>query len=316
MEVARALFIGLLATALAGGAGGKLELRGRLEPVPPPASVALQGSDFPYRADTLSDLGGRFRFRSLDPGTYTVIVFLPGRGEVRRTVSITPSHADRRGRIAVTIPFDPSGEGIEAAGTVSARQLQIPGRAWSEFRKAQDRLRERDEEGANRHLLKAVEIAPGFVEAWNNLGTNAYQTRRYEDAEKYFREALRWEPGAYSPVVNLGGTLLSLKRYEEALPYNRHAVEQRPDEALPHSQIGLNYLHLGDDEKALRHLKEARRIDPSHFSFPQLNLALIYTRRGEREAAIGELEDFLARHPDSGNAPAARKWIEALREAR
>ena len=215
-----ALFVGLAMALSTPGAERKLELRGQIEPRPEQyASVTLHGSDFPFNAQTLSDSKGRFRFRKVDPGLYTVIVFLPGRGTVRRTIVVSESLADEEGRVTIMFPYQPAGESLEASGTVSVRELSIPGKARKEYSRAQKALNKRDIESAIGHLEKAVEIAPNFVSAWNNLGTIAYQTARYADAERYFRTALRYEPGAYTPVVNLGGALLSLRQYDEALKY-------------------------------------------------------------------------------------------------
>ena len=302
---------GFLLAATAAAADVRLELRGRIQPPPGEfAAVTLHGSDFPFNAQTHSDTSGRFRFRKLEPGQYVVIVALPARGEVRRTIVVTPGVADRRGRIEVTVPFEPSGEALQNSATIDYRRLTIADRARSEFDKARSRLGKRDVDGAIRHLEKAVAISPHFVEAWNSLGTIAYQTGRYADAERYFRTALGYDPNDYSPLVNLGGALLSLQRPRDALPYNEQAVALRPDEALAHSQLGLNWFLLGDDEKARRHLEEARRIDPSHFSHPQITLARIHISRGAWAEARRELEDFLKRHPDATNARAARQWIE------
>ena len=41
------------------------------------------------------------------------------------------------------------------------------------------------------------------------------------------------------------------------------------------------------------------RVDPSHFSKPQLFLADIYLRRGDRRAAAEALKDYLERRPDA-----------------
>lgn len=302
----------VLVTAFA--AGRKLELRGRIEPPPGPAIVMLHGNDFPYSANTLSDSSGRFKFKKLEAGAYTVLVFLPGRGEVRRTVVLSPSLADAKGRVSVTVPFHPSGESIERSNAVSVRELSIPKRARREYAAADKRLHKHDVEGAKRHLQRAVEIAPNYVAAWNHLGTIAYLSGRYEQAAKYFREALKHEPGAYSPVVNLGGALLTLRKFHEALPYNQYAYAQRPGDALANSQLGKNYFYLGEEEKALKYLKAAKRIDPDHFSRPQLTLAQIYLDRRENEKAARELEDFLARHPDDDSAAAVRRLLVRIRK--
>ncbi len=292
---------------------GRYEIRGRVVPAPGKfAHVVLHGSDFPFEADENVSPNGRFRFKGLEAGQYTVIVSVPGRGQVRRSVPISENLTDSAGRIEVIIPFQVSGEALEAAVTVSARELSIPDRAKDEWERAQKRLNRRDVKGAIKHLEKAVEIAPRFVTAWNNLGTIAYQSGRYADAEKYFRTALGHEPGNYTPVVNLGGALLSQGRFQEALEYNELAFELRPTEALSNAQLGLNWYHLGNLDKAIEYLTRARRIDPNHFSHPQIVLAEIYAERGETEKAAEQLHDFLNRHPDSPRAEIARRWLEKM----
>jgi tetratricopeptide (TPR) repeat protein len=167
--------------------------------------------------------------------------------------------------------------------------------------------------GAEKHLRRAVELAPNYAQAWNHLGTIAYQTRRYEEAEKLFRRALEADQEAYEPLVNLGGVLVTLDRYDEAWKYNLHAVLRRPQDALAQSQMGMTYFGLKRLDLAEKYLLEAVRLDAGHFSHPQLLLAEIYLRRGRRAAAAGVLEDFLKRHPDWPQAEKLRDTIAELR---
>ena len=182
-----------------------------------------------------------------------------------------------------------------------------------EYRRAQDCLGRQDIDGAVRRLNKAVEISPQYAAAWNQLGTIAYQTRRYQDAEQYFREALKQDPEAYAPLVNLGGALLALNRIEESLPVNQAAVKANPGDALAHSQLGKSYFYLGKFDDAETYLKRAEAIDPGHFSYPQVILIEIYMRRNQVPAAIAEMEEFLKLHPDSDWAPGIRKALETAR---
>jgi tetratricopeptide (TPR) repeat protein len=82
------------------------------------------------------------------------------------------------------------------------------------------------------------------------------------------------------------------------LLFNRRAVEDRPDDALANAQLGMTYFKLDQFDQAEQYLLAAERLDPAHFSQPQLFLAEIYVRRGNRSAAIRELRDLLALRPD------------------
>lgn len=306
----------LLLTLAAGAAERTLELHGQIEPAPGRASVTLDAALGSFTTSTVSDARGRFKFKKLQPGPYSVTVFITGAGVSRRTVEVTPSLADAKGRVHAVIPFNPSpvsaGRLAARRNTVSVSELSIPDRAKREYDEAQQKLGSNDVEGAVRHLKRAVEIAPDYMMAWNNLGTIAYHARRFEDAETYFRKALEARPGAFPPAVNLGGVLLYTGKHEEALKFNQYAVETRPRDALANSQLGMTYFLLKQDDQALRYLNAARELDPSHFSNPQLLMAEIHIRRRERIPAIKELKEFLSLHPDSPEAPKVRGFLERL----
>ncbi len=288
------------------------EIRGTLVPATQ-ASVALHGSTSPFHASTLAGSDGRFRFRNIQQGTYTLIIFVPGQGETRKTISVGPSTADRKGRIEIAVRLEESRMTPDRSGVVSVRELAIPQKAREEYRNASRRLEARDVAGAIACLERAVEIAPQFAAAWNFLGTIAYQTKRYADAEKYFLRALEADANAYEPVVNLGGVYVTIGRFDEAWKYNLNAVLRRPNDALAQSQMGMTYFGLGRYDLAEKYLLEALRLDPAHFSHPQLTLAEIYARRGEEARAADLLEDFLRRHPDNPARESIRAVISKLR---
>jgi tetratricopeptide (TPR) repeat protein len=291
------------------------ELTGRLEP-PAADRVFLHGATAPFESSTVSGPDGRFQFGKLPAGTYTLVISTAARGEAVQTVELSPGTVDSKGRLDLVLRIDDSrleSDGGRATGaTVSATVLSIPDRATKEYEEAQRCLSRRESDCASAHLLRAVQLAPRFTAAWNQLGTVAYQTHQYSDAESDFRKALEADPEAFAPLINLGGVLLNLRRPREALGYNQSAVGRRPNDALANSQLGLSYFYLNQPDLAEKFLKIAVRLDPTHFSHPQLTLAEIYRGRGDRTAALEMLRDFLKRHPDSPQAADVRREIAEL----
>ena len=303
-----------LAGTLAAAKKQGFELRGKIEPPPGPAVVVLSSTTTPFRARTPADSGGEFSFKKLDPGSYKIWVFAPGAGEVEQTVDVGPSTANKRRRMEIVVPFtSPEIAALAGRHPVGVRDPALPNDAKLDLVDARRLLANKDTEGAIGRLQHAVEIAPQFAAAWNELGTVAYLTKRYADAEGYFRKALDKDPGAFDPIVSLGGVLLNLGRPQEALKYNTFALGERPKDALANAQMGMNYFLLGDYDSAIPLLKDAKRHDAAHFSYPQLYLADIYTRRGDTQAAIAELGDFLLRHPDAAEVPKVKEQIARLR---
>jgi tetratricopeptide (TPR) repeat protein len=182
-----------------------------------------------------------------------------------------------------------------------------------EYLEAQKDLAKHDAESAVKRLERAVALAPQFAVAWNELGTIAYRTRKFLRAEECFREALAQDADMFEPLVNLGGVLIDLRKLDEAMDYNLRAVLTRPNDALANVQLGMTYFQLGSFDLAQKYLERARRLDPAHFSKPQLLLAEIHLRRGERREAAEVLEEFLKLHPDYPQAAKMRRTIEELR---
>ena len=293
------------------------ELSGQTAP-PFGARVTLFGTATPFSATALMDVTGRFHFKKLRPGLYTLSIFSRRRGEARLTVEIGPASANAKGRVSVRLELQDSDFVFAATANralVPARQLAIPGAAQRDYEDAQKDLHRHDQEAAVKRLERAVERAPQFSAAWNSLGVIAYQTRQYARAEQCFRNAMDADPRAFEPLVNLGGVMVSLHKLDEAMEYNLKAVLQRPNDALANAQLGMTYFMLARYDLASQYLERTREIDPANMTYPQLMLFQIHIRRGERGAAALDLEDFLARHPDWPQAGKVRETIEGLRAA-
>jgi Tfp pilus assembly protein PilF len=74
----------------------------------------------------------------------------------------------------------------------------------------------------------------------------------------------------------------------------------------------MSFFETGDLDQAETYLKTAVRLDPAHFSHPQLILAEIYRKRGDLPAARAALNSFLELHPDSPEAAGIRQKMASL----
>lgn len=296
-----------------------LELQGKITGAGSPRSlrVNLFAVEAPYVESAEVNRAGEFRFRSLAPGNYTVAVVRNGLGEVRRTVVVSAAVADPSGVVHASIPYTSSEAAAEPnGGVVSVHQLSIPGNAAAKYADAQKRLAAHDPQGAVRLLDEAVAIAPEFSSAWNALGVIAFQTGDDDRAETLFHKALAADPDSFEPMVNLGGVLLKENSAVDALQFNRRAVQNRPGDALANAQLGMNYFKLDQFDQAEQYLLAAKRLDPAQFYQPQIFLAEIYIRRGNRSAAIKELEDVLALRPDGPLSDSIRHNLAQLSASR
>jgi predicted Zn-dependent protease len=303
-----AFVLALACAGFAAESGETFEVRGEVLPHAA-AAVTLQSVPDPFATTSMTGGNGKFRFRDVPAGLYTVSAYVPGRGETRLTIDVGPGTADKKRRVLVTINSEGATLTRESGAVVSARELRIPDSARREYEEASRNVAARDFDGAIAHLEKAVEIEPHFAAAWNHLGTIAYKSQRYDDAATYFRKGIEADPDAYEPVVNLGGVLINLGDLQEAWEYNVQAVLRRPNDPLAQSQLGMTYVAMNKLDLAEKHLLEAAKLDPAHFSHPQLHLAEVYYRKNEYRKAADQIEQFLRVHPDY---PTAEKMREAI----
>ncbi len=292
--------------------GQILDHDGKLIRDPEPV-VFLHGGTLPYNNHARVGLDGSFKIQKLLQGSYVLIVAVAGQGEMRQTIEVGPTLADRKGVIREVITFRPvaSRDGVEV---VQKSQLIVPKKAREEVQQSLQALGKNDVESAKKHLLSALDLAPHYAEAWNQLGVIAYQTGDFPAAEQHFRRALNEDPGAYWALVNLGGALLAVGKDAESLEINQRAVKRAPEDALAHSQLGKSYFRLRDFEKAETHLRQAKALDPRHFSSPQVELADLYFVQGRYEERIKELEEYLKYHPDGYFAERVRTLLKEARK--
>ena len=276
------------------------------------AAVILRGNSTPYSSTVWTDYSGKFKFKKLETGSYTLSAQVRHRGEKHMTIEISPSYADRRDRIRQIITVGPatSGNLILRPDVVSLRELSISEKARMQYAEAEKKLSRGELESGIHELEKVVKLAPHFVTAINRLGAVFHLRREYSKAEQCFREALQNDPKAFAPLVNLGGTLLSMEKFQEALEINKHAVETNPLDSLANAQLGMCYVALSEDDKAMGYLIRAKQLDPMNYSYPQLALAEIYRRRGQSESVTQELKEFLKLHPDAPEAKVVQQQID------
>ena len=152
---------------------------------------------------------------------------------------------------------------------------------------------------------RALQLDPGYVKAYDNLGLALDALGRYDEAARSYEEAVRLnrERQAHSPwpAMNLGILLTRLDRLEEAEPLFRESAREDTRFAPAHYQLGLLLEKKGRPADAIAELSQAARLD-AHYPEPQYALARLYRRAGEGPMADRALERFLALKKEKGQA--------------
>jgi superkiller protein 3 len=143
-----------------------------------------------------------------------------------------------------------------------ARQLEqeYPDIYW--LVEGRGQLTRRDFAAAESALLKAVELAPGSVEAHFDLGTVRFAQRNYSGAADSFRKATELEPDYGPAYLQLGRCLDALGNRPEALRACKAAVRCMPQQAEPRRELAALLARDGRTEEAVAQLRQVLQLQP------------------------------------------------------
>jgi tetratricopeptide (TPR) repeat protein len=158
------------------------------------------------------------------------------------------------------------------------------------------------------NLQKAVEIYPGFAEAWQFLGETYIMEGKESEAMDAFRRAIEADHQYLPPYATLGELELRANHIEEAAQLTGRAIELNP------YAIGSQYCHaiaqyylgdLGKAEESLRKVLESS--EAGLYPASHRLLGAIYSERKDYGSAAEEFNRFLETNPPENDAEEVRK---------
>lgn len=155
---------------------------------------------------------------------------------------------------------------------------------------------------------RAIELAPGFPDAFVTMGAALARLGRYEEALRAYRSAMGSNAeslaaasdrsaSGWKALLGMGEVYLFQNRWGEALQPLREAYVLAPHDPRVGTALARAVLGLGDTGEGEDLLEEAASIDGAP---PETWLALgdLYSTTGRHEQAARTLEEGLARYPD------------------
>ena len=264
---------------------------------------------------------GQFIFSDLHSGLYYVNVEAPGYRPERQAVEIDARNSSKT---QVNISLEPVGPAPAPAGQIIAgspssyklnskiNHQAFNSKALHEFDKGNERQRAGDLEAASSHYQKALRIEPDFYPALNNLGVISLKRKEPAQAEAYFLKSLAANPDDGEAYINLGHVFYERAEYQPAIERLEEGLKRSPDSSAGHFLLGCAYLKLGDLTRAEKNLKAACALDPAGMPSAHLQLANLYLRQQDMNAASTELREYLQINPSDPQAPAIKKMLARI----
>lgn len=310
------------------GTGGKHSISGRIyfpsgRRVDVRAKVKL--ASIQHREVTvLADQNGAFSFRSLAPGSYTVViegdeeyetasetVFVDGDGSSRRSGIRLPSTPRT---YQVQIYLQPKRlTTVKKPGIISAEIAVVPEPARSLYQKAISHAQAGESEKAIEQLKQAISAYPGFALALNELGVQYLKAGQPAKAVELLYSAVKLNPDASTPRLNYGIALLETKRFPEAEAQLREAAKKNDGAATVHLYLGITLVSLRNYEEAEKELRRSIELGGNSVAPAHYYLGGIYWHKKQYKLAADELETYLRLSPNAANADRVRGTIKDLR---
>jgi hypothetical protein len=267
--------------------------------------------------EIFSDSGGRFVFEDVRAGTYTVAVSVPkaapfegASAEVRVDSVAVPSNVG----VTVTLkakaapPAPLSGRAIDARET----DADVPSEARKAYRRGVAAAAKGRAAEAVRHYREALEAAPDFLFALNDLGVSLTRAGAYAEATDVLRRAVALAPASFPPSLNLAIALLGARSYDEAALAADRAAELDPSAPEPPFVAARVAWARGDRELAAERYNQAFRLGGFDLAVAQFELGQLYEEMGLRREAARAYATYLSIVPDGPESDAARARMSSL----
>jgi len=164
-------------------------------------------------------------------------------------------------------------------------------------------ITEPDQQERLRDLNKAVQISPGFSQAWMALGREDYDGQQYEQAAVAFAHVDRGDPAALEAGFNRGLSLMFSGDYAGSEAEFAGIARVLPLAPVLNNQ-GVALARRGKDGIPL--FRQAIAADPSAADY-HFNLAVSLKRRSDTAGALSELAQSLQLRPNDSEAQGLEK---------
>lgn len=289
--------------------------------------VSLLDDNYQTIKTVFTDHSGRFQFRGIRSGAYTVRVLPMGTPyeEASQRIdlqSLSGGRSPVRGRPAtgggaeepyiVDLDLRRKRSAIsgQTTGVVFAQTIPEPARA--EYKRGMSSLKNEKSDDAIAALKRAVELFPDYYLALESLGTEYVKRGDFKAALPVLTRALEVNRNAPRSLYALGVAYLKLSRPADAAEQLQKAAQQDADNANVHMMLGLAHGYQGALAEAEVSFKKAYELGGDLAADAHLYLAGIYNKQERYGDAVRELELYLKESKDADTTK-AKEMISKLK---
>jgi tetratricopeptide (TPR) repeat protein len=144
---------------------------------------------------------------------------------------------------------------------------------------------------------KALEIEPGYSEAYYNMGVTFKKKGNLDASIESYKKALEIKSDYTEAYFNMGNTLRDKGDLEASIDSYKKALEIKPGYSEAYYNMGVTFKKKGDLDASIDSYKKALEIKPGYVEAYN-NIGNTFRDRGDLEAAIDSYKKALEIKPD------------------
>jgi tetratricopeptide (TPR) repeat protein len=275
------------------------------------ASVRLCDGGGNTLAEEVTSESGEFSFHGLSRASYLLEV--SAYGYQSQEVPFDLNFNSDRGVNIYLKPLKASQPPSAPGNTVSAHEMSMPQAARDLVDSGKRKFWvDKNHEAGMQDLEHAVQLAPGYYEAYFEIGMAYLLLGKQDDAERNFRKSLEASQEKYGDAyVGLGSTLINKGKIAEGESALTHGVQLNPKSSLGFYELGKVQLSQKRIDEASKSAEQARSLAPNFASVYRL-LANIHIQQKNYAALLQDIDAYVKLDPDSPAGVRAKQMREEV----
>ncbi len=278
-----------------------------------------------FEGQTVTTRDGDFEFSGLVPASYEVVIKHQGYQNLSERAEFRfPKNSGRIEIVTLDVTLAPAEVRASEKPVASATFAQeVPAEAKKSYTEAMSKIKEGDAIKGMALLREAVSLFPDYFDARFSLASELTREGKTQEALTELEHARKVNDRS-AAVYHLFGLLMGQqKKYLVAEYAFRQAIERGPRNASSYVSHALVLLELAKTDKenverlnnidlAERDLSRAIELTNQKMPLPFLHRARALEWKGNKKAAVRDLETYLKLSPGDRNEPAIREAIAKL----
>lgn len=269
------------------------------------------GSTGSIVTSSYTGMGGSFEFQNVPQGSYSVVAS-SGTQQVEERVDSSMMSTVVDLRLPAAAGGAGAGNPNDGMGntTISVAQYKVPEAAREEFRKAREASVKDKHDEAQRHLAKALDLAPNYADALTLRAIYKLDAKAIDSAIEDLNKAIQSDANCAMAYMALGSAFNMQSKFDDALRTLQRGESLAPQSWQAYFEMGRAYAGKKDFETAVHALDRAQALVPAEFPLIRLVRASALLQLKRYGDAAADLEAYLNKDPGGPEAEQAKKMLD------